>query len=118
MYCANGYPALLVKFAVCWNYFWCIFTTELTRVLKYQTFLGILQFLLVNTINPLSIPHIPMNFDNFLTHFRFLLKTIPGASETTCMKVCKISLMSYVCFSEHGRGMQLIFDCEWHKLIL
>ena len=28
MYCANGYPALLVKFEVCWNYLWCICTHE------------------------------------------------------------------------------------------
>ena len=59
-----------------------------------------------------------MKFDDFLTHFRILFETTSGASKTMCMEVCKFSLMSHVYFSQHARAMQIIFDCELHKLIL
>ena len=67
--------------------------TMLTRVSKYQIFSGSLWFLQGETINLLSIPHIAMNFDNFLTHFRFFFETTPDA---LCPKVCKLSLTSYL----------------------
>ena len=65
-----------------------------------------------------EIPNIFRAFDKTLTHFRFFLKTTPVAPETTCTKLCKLSLTSYVCFSQHKRAIQIIIDCELHKLIL
>ena len=70
------------------------------------------------TINLMSIPHTPRNFDNFLTHFRILFKTTLGASETTCTKVCKLSPTSYVYFLQRTRAIKIIFDYELDKLIL
>ena len=60
----------------------------LTSVLKNQVFSGIFLFLPGETINLLTIPYIRMNCGNFLTHFR-IFKTNLGASDITCMKVCK-----------------------------
>ena len=45
--------------------------TVLTRVLKYQIFSRVSRFLLSETINLLSISHIPMTH---LTHFRIFLE--------------------------------------------
>ena len=66
------------------------------------------------TINLLSLPHIPKNFDNFLTRFRFKKKkTTLGASETTRTKVCKLSLTSSVYFSQHARAIEITFDAKY-----
>ena len=41
-----------------------------------------------------------------------------GDSEAMHTKVCKLSLTSYVYFLHHARAIQILFDCELHKLIL
>ena len=64
-----------------------VFTLS-TCVLKYPIFSRILWFLLGETINLLLIPHMPMKFDDSLTHFQILFETTSGASETMCTKVC------------------------------
>ena len=58
-----------------------------------------------------------MNSDIFLKHFFIFFKITSGASKTTCTKRCKLSLTSYVYFSQQARRIQIIFDCELHKLI-
>ena len=84
-------------------------------VLKYQVFSGILWFQLDEHINLLSIPHILMNFDNFLTHLRFFWNTIPGASGTIYMKVCKICLASDVYFLQHLRAILTLYHV-WNSM--
>ena len=94
--------------------------TVLTNVLKYQIFLRIFYFSLVKLLimgNILSIPHIPMNVDDFITHFQFFFRITLGSSEAMHAKVRKLSLTSYVHFLHHARAIHILFDCELHKLI-
>ena len=66
----------ILNFAVCWRYFWCVYTHRINTCFEISNILK--SFVIFAKWNYQSIMNfsIPMNFDNFLTHFRILLEQV------------------------------------------